>query len=134
MSRSSYHELRHEARLSLSYLDNPLRDGFDSVFMTPVLFNHAYDIYFRIPLPKAWTQHGSVYPCHPTLDPLASYTRQIHALLTRAYTQRVHRIGIRVDVEKAVVRVGLVINTEHAFRAIDKGPAAEDKVWIHHIT
>ena len=44
---SSYEELRREAALAVSYLDDGLSDGFDVLFMAPVEFLRKCDHYVQ---------------------------------------------------------------------------------------
>eukprot|EP00123_Amoebidium_parasiticum_P006098 comp17152_c0_seq1/m.15971 comp17152_c0_seq1/g.15971 ORF comp17152_c0_seq1/g.15971 comp17152_c0_seq1/m.15971 type:complete len:1225 (-) comp17152_c0_seq1:790-4464(-) len=145
VTRSVYEEMRHEAQLSLSFLDDSHQDGFDVLFMRPVDYYSKCDQYIHLQsLPSvdvleereglrirgdygAWAQERM--------------KEWVAALLRKALTDRVKLLCVRqhpytqewsVNEEPPVVQpkslsIGLIVDAGQWNRIVDKGPLPTDK-------
>eukprot|EP00743_Colponemidia_sp_Colp-15_P007495 GILK01008100.1.p1 GENE.GILK01008100.1~~GILK01008100.1.p1 ORF type:complete len:1201 (+),score=282.77 GILK01008100.1:38-3604(+) len=137
VSANAMAELQHEAKLAVSYLDNLNMDGFEPLFMRPVEFSEKFDnLLYLSTLPKPDLTH---LPHQNILCNRAWYPHivdSIMRLLAKALNNRVdlirartHKVGEWTAEHKrppvqSTVTLGFLLNETHAYRLIDRGPAA----------
>ncbi len=116
VSLGRYYELRHDATISVAALDDPVLDGFESLFMRPNAFYSRCDMYLRIPYTlsqlKAFAAASNnsasaasdtsalmqwLSPSLPTLNVHNAIARFVHSILVRAFTDRAHAVLVRTE-------------------------------------
>ncbi|CCM06300.1 uncharacterized protein FIBRA_08551 [Fibroporia radiculosa] len=139
---SALEMLRHDAKMTLDILDhsNLSEDPFDAVFMRDkrdvatrfdiVLRLNLSSAKLRDPNTHASVEHGSAY--NALLEHLVS-------CLYRGLGNRTKAISVLHPAPQArpvsqahpsnpsTIHVGLLLDTEHAFRLVDHGPTAEEQ-------
>ncbi|KAG7397014.1 Nucleolar protein 6 [Phytophthora boehmeriae] len=145
VSRSAWMELQNAAAESVKLIQHCSMDGFRSLFIKKNEFWTRYDQYFWFPAPTpvddadydAYTLEEKRMINDMGLERF--WMRKIESILSKALTDRVGLV--RPISEDAVewsmrnnsipmrrkVAVGLRINSDNAWRIVDKGPLAEDK-------
>ncbi|KAL8832408.1 MAG: hypothetical protein Q9191_000280 [Dirinaria sp. TL-2023a] len=121
MTISSYNKLRHEANITLQALRAPLMDQFESTFVTRTDFLHQqFDMILRQDQRFREQVYGllkqglgdRIYLAYP-------WTTKRHVWSTDLSTHQ--------NPEDRNILVGLLFRPDQAFRAVDHGPATEDK-------
>ncbi|CAK8696286.1 unnamed protein product [Clavelina lepadiformis] len=146
MSTLLYHQVRHEAELSLKALDFS-QSGFNAVFMQSVPFLQKFDYLFQISKASAFQNacdkldisdrvmdHGS--------NCITSSLPSIGRVLIKGLGDRIHLLGIKPHKYKAWkindspptwkktesnVTFGILLNASHAFDVLNKGPSADSE-------
>ncbi|KAI9844485.1 MAG: hypothetical protein M1837_005568 [Sclerophora amabilis] len=140
MSSWSYRKLRHEARTSVHMLNDTVFDHFEDTFIlktdSPL---QKYDGYIRLPISIV-----ASLPVTLSLDykPVVShFCQRIHHILSRGLGDRVKQIAISwpqslewslkklppTNPTDGYLLIGFIFNPDSIFRAVDHGPAAEEK-------
>lgn len=132
MSPWSYTLLRHESRITLTMLNDSLRDQFFNVFLARVS-----EPLCRFDQVVSMTPQTTV--CS-TLDTVR-YLSAVYDILLQALTGRVKLINLAcpqiqpwsiqsrrpsLGEKEQLITIGLTLDSEHADRIIDHGPSAED--------
>jgi U3 small nucleolar RNA-associated protein 22 len=129
MSQWSYKRLRSEAQTTLAMLSDSKFDHFDSTFIAkshePLL---RFDIVMKVP---------NLAKFRSTMD----FQSQVYHVVSRSLGDRAKLVTLSSAItpswplqstapktrEKRVVTVGIILDPEHARRAVDHGPPAEEK-------
>ncbi|EJD08517.1 Nrap protein [Fomitiporia mediterranea MF3/22] len=137
--------LRHDAKITLDLLNNGSQDSkadpFSDVFLRDRRqLSTRFDVTIQVDLRRMTLRRSNLVDIldHGSPSQLAIHT--LSSILRRALGDRVHAIGINTttnglrplsqgDVLPPLnkVHIGLILNTENAFRVIDHGPAASDQ-------
>lgn len=140
MTPWSYQLLRHEARLTLKTLGDPLSDQFDACFITKMDDPHQrFNCVIRLPIVRA--------PISASRKPHAVSDRQtfcqnLFEVLKTGLGDRATLIHSKAPTgvpwlpgeskpcqeHRDHVDVGLLLDPEKVNRTVDRGPSAEDKV------
>ena len=145
MTLGAYQDLTHEATAALLLLDDRVRDGFDSMFMTPINFNTKFDVVVKCDAITAAIARR--YPSQ-LLDRAGDWQAFalsfLASIMRRALGDRAKLVvgQLRTIDEWPVVQappctvgnvargaftvtVGLLLNADKARRRLDMGPPAD---------
>uniref|UniRef100_A0AAV1T2E7 Nucleolar protein 6 n=1 Tax=Peronospora matthiolae TaxID=2874970 RepID=A0AAV1T2E7_9STRA len=141
----AWEEIRQAATESVKLMQNCTLDNFRSLFISKHEFWTQYDQYYWFPAPTPVNDSEDTY----TMEEKRSindigleqfWLRKLASVLSRALTDRVSLVRPMSEdsVEWGVndgslpmprkVAIGLRINPDNAWRIVDKGPPADDKV------
>ncbi|XP_062516518.1 nucleolar protein 6-like isoform X2 [Corticium candelabrum] len=144
LTKLTYYNVRNEAQVALQLLDSSAVDGFEALFMMQVKFSMKFEQLFYVPV-SAFLSLGK---SEDTLSFVIDYggdwlnaaIRYISSLLVKGLSNRIELLACKLHVptqwsvtEKCpadtsgFVTFGLVLNSDHAFSLLDKGPAADDQ-------
>jgi len=127
-------DLRHEAGLTLGYLNDRATDAFNLVFMSNISPTAKFDEVLSVEMPPLDVSLGI-----EELEDRRAQRLQLEDLLCQGLGDRVHLVrtvddnaGTRWELdeevpEEAHVTVGLLLDSENHSRLVDKGPSADDK-------
>jgi len=144
ISRSSFSDLQREAKLSLTYMQDDVLDGFEALFMLKSEFYAKFDTFLQIHLPPV--SEEDLHKVPPGISPTNWQRSQILDLITRALSDRVellrelpipetsweigekHKNVINDENESknSILTIGILINIVRARSVIDIGPPADD--------
>ncbi|GMF37742.1 unnamed protein product [Phytophthora fragariaefolia] len=146
VSRSAWKELQNLAEESVKLVQHCTMDDFRSLFITKNEFWTRYDQYYWFPAP---TPVDDADEDTYTLEEKRAindmglerfWLRKLESVLSKALTDRVSLVrpvledSVEWDLhdssppQQRKVAVGLRINSDNAWRIVDKGPSADDKV------
>ncbi|THG99128.1 hypothetical protein EW026_g3163 [Hermanssonia centrifuga] len=141
---SSLDMLKHDAKLTLETLNDGTspagsKDPFREVFLKDFRdLQSRFDVVMRVdlssakpsrPSPHVTLDHGS--PFNALIADLASKLRsglsdRIKALAVLLPTSSPRSLSQAHPSNSPIIYIGLVLNTDHAFRLVDHGPPADD--------
>ncbi|CAI5720395.1 unnamed protein product [Hyaloperonospora brassicae] len=145
VTRGAWEEIRHAAAESVKLVQDSTLDKFRSLFITKHEFWTRYDQYYWFPAPAPVDDHTDTYTVEEkrTINDMGLdqfWLRKLMSVLSRALTDRVSLVrpiaedsvewGINDDslpIPRKVA-VALRINSDNAWRIVDKGPPADDKI------
>jgi U3 small nucleolar RNA-associated protein 22 len=147
LSLSRHLWLRHEAAVSLTFLDDTPTDGFAALFMTPVSFELKFDLLLHISPVSVLHSYltrdaneGTPLLLNGGCWPLPLIMEKLLPILNKGLGKRVKLLTFRpfqstqwlVSKEPVLpcdshVTVGVVLDSDHAFSVLDMGPAADSK-------
>ena len=138
MTPWSYKLLQHEARVSVSALNDTVFDQFDSTFIMKLdsslmKFDYLLNLPINVLVPTNEKQQAS--------ETLLHRSQQLFNALAKGLMDRVHLISIQLpeennwDVDEesnpidtsSVLSIGLVVDPVKANRTVDHGPSAEEQ-------
>ncbi|RPA72847.1 Nrap protein [Ascobolus immersus RN42] len=141
MSAWAYKMLRHEASITVSVLNKSAFDQFDNIFVHRVDQPcQRFDALFHLPLPEqedlsTFAENDLTYP-----DKVLVFARKVYRTLARGLTDRSRRISLQLPSSRSWelkskgpgkstshLVIGLHLDQEKANRAVDHGPAADNK-------
>ncbi|RLN70869.1 hypothetical protein BBJ28_00024439, partial [Nothophytophthora sp. Chile5] len=145
VTRSAWLELQNAAKESVKLIQHCTMDDFRALFIKKSEFWTRYDQYFWFPTPSAVDDADEdTYTVEEkrSINDMGLerfWMRKLESVLTKALTDRVHLVRplTETSVEWSTqdnslpasrkVAIGLRIDSDNAWRIVDKGPAAEDK-------
>ncbi|CAH0474133.1 unnamed protein product [Peronospora belbahrii] len=146
VTRSAWKEIQNAAIESVTLVQRCTMDDFRSLFIKKNEFWTRYDQYYWFPAPASVdTANAETYTVEEKriINDMGIYQfwlRKLESVLSKALTDRVSHV--RPITEESVawgmqddslptqrkVAVGLRINSENAWRIVEKGPSVDDKV------
>lgn len=146
MTCEQYNQLKHEARLSHSYLDDSTHNGFETVFLRPVPMLLKFDTLCRITVSEETIKGSSLFD-HMTWEAILIDSggwawplilKRIMPVVRKGLEKRVNLIGQqsykqqRWEVTDAPplahdchVTLGILYNPDEVFNCITMGPPAD---------
>ncbi|KAK2159738.1 hypothetical protein LSH36_147g04014 [Paralvinella palmiformis] len=141
--RATWDRVKHEARLSIEFLETPGVDAFETLFMTPVKFINTFDQCFHVKTSDRLlkcAKHLSV-DSHSIdvcgITTVACLPKLIE-LLYKALGKRIQLLGLKLTPpdqwninespptkDVMTLTFGLLLNPEAAMSMVDKGPSAD---------
>ena len=135
-----YQLIRHEAKQSITSLNQTASDCFNDVFIVKVKEPiYRFDTVFSIPIPSS--SRSTSKPSMAGFSDLQKYCDKVHDVISKALTDRLSLLSIgtpstptwpvKSHRSKALSRENLVLgikqNPGGSFRTVDYGPAADEK-------
>ena len=140
MTPWSYATLKHEAGVTLRFLNDPLADQFDACFITKV-----DDVLQRFDCVMIMRTNQLARLAAQTADALSAefyFCQRVHQVLNTGLGDRIKLLNIKAPPTRAwdaispqrstkdfyQVQVGLLLDPENISRTVDRGPSAEKRL------
>ncbi|XP_077497145.1 nucleolar protein 6 Mat89Ba [Amblyomma americanum] len=141
VSTEAYLRVKHEAGLAITFLDSCSADSFEVLFVTPLPFERTFDCFLLLSERDLESAVEALSLRAELADFSGSKARAVCkalcSILRRGFGDRVHLVTTRLSppaewkicreppATQESLEIGLLLNAEHCFAKVERGPAAD---------